>query len=227
MSTITNIALERFDLLPKAIQDAIAHSGWSDKVRFICKKNQLNFDLGTVVENSTLMVMVGVLSADELIDEIKEGGVSDETAKIIIRELEEQIFLPIKKELVETFNNFEGDEISVSREDTSLDILTGESSSIESAGDQENDREKFLKEIEELDSAASKSEQNPPTPNEIIKKEPEMDKNLEQKTAEDKTNEVKSEETQPETSSIEKKLTGTVSTQPQIVKIDPYREILE
>lgn len=217
MSTINNIVVERFRLLPKPIQEAITNSDWSEKVRLICKKNQLAFDAGTVVENSTLMVMVGVLSADELLEEILEEGVSEETAKNVIREIEAQIFLPIKNELVETFNKFENTIDEESEEDNSLDVLAGNTPVEEKSPEEE--REQILKEIEDMDSSTNQT------------KEPQVETNavVEQKVdvPEIKAEEKPSEEIVEKPNSLEQKLTEVVSTQPQVVKIDPYRETIE
>lgn len=231
MNTIQNIALERFDSLPRSIQTAIVHSNWTEKAREICKKNKLSFDVGSVLENSILMVMVGVLNSDEILMELKEEGVSDEVAREVVSEIDAQIFAPIKNELVEVFNQFEGENIGQTEEDNSLDVLTGETHSDTS----EQDRDKILQEIEDMDASVNIN-------SEIVANTPEINAEKLTEATTDKPTEVvtpaigktveskldtKTIEQAPEGNPLEKKLSENVVVEPKIVKIDPYREQIE
>ncbi len=231
---------EKFTELPKTIQTAIVNSNWLMKVRVISSRNGLLLDQAANIENIVFSTMLGFFHPDQVLKNIIDAGIKQPVAEKIIKEIDEQIFAPIKTDLVNTYNKFEQEDTEEG--DNSLDILAGASAKPivnEIHDDLPENREALLKEIEDADEVSTlptvevqSHELGNPMPTEINPLKPEPTLEIETKTTTPATISATVSTTAPTTSAqkpnpFAQKLTETVSNQPQSVKIDPYREPIE
>jgi len=91
---------EQFKKLPQDIKDAILAADLPEKFKTIANKHKLRVDQGSVLENETMFVMLGLEHPDDYTNNLKkEAGMSDEEAEKIAEEVSRTIFLPIRASL--------------------------------------------------------------------------------------------------------------------------------
>jgi hypothetical protein len=114
----------RFELLPSELQKVIISSDYQTKLFEIAKKHKLTYDKLGQIELETTMVLLGMTPPDEFKADIHEQlGVSDEVLNNIVRDLNDQIFLPIRESLIGVYSQEEvevgekfANDMSVSKE---------------------------------------------------------------------------------------------------------------
>jgi hypothetical protein len=159
---------ERFKQLPEIVQKAIVDSDWRNKIANIAHKYSLNLEQATNVEYITLYTMFGVLHPKDFLDNlVRDGEIESGKAILVSKEVDEQIFRNIKKDLLELIEREEaGENVFVEhKEETKQtkplehqneNLITGEILS----PDLEKEREEVLKIIEE-DENVNKEDQKP------------------------------------------------------------------
>jgi hypothetical protein len=94
---------DRFNELPKVVQDIILNSGWEKTTRHIVEKYNLRIDQGAVIEEETMFVMFGFDEADKFTENImREAKIDRELAEKITEEINNDVFKLITEKLVET-----------------------------------------------------------------------------------------------------------------------------
>ena len=102
---------ERFNELPKTVQDTILNSGWEKTTRNIVDKYNLRIDQGASIEQETMFVMFGFDDADDFTKNImNEAGIKEDLANKITEEINRDIFKLITDRLVEKTNDEEATE---------------------------------------------------------------------------------------------------------------------
>lgn len=105
MDDTQKIIQEQFQKLPKSLQDAILAVDLHDKMKVISEKHKLLIDKAAIFENETMLIMLGLESHTDYTDNLKkELRISDEQAQEIAKDVNEQIFLPIRESLKEMEN---------------------------------------------------------------------------------------------------------------------------
>ena len=99
--TELEIALkERFDKLPKVVQDAITSADVEKRMRELADTHKLHIDQWQALENEVMLTLLGVQPIEDLEKNIKsEVGVLDEIAKALTEDISKIVFEPIRAEL--------------------------------------------------------------------------------------------------------------------------------
>lgn len=125
MDDTQTIIKEQFKKLPKDIQDAILAVDLRDKLKMVSDKHKLLVDKAGVLENETMLVMLGLENHSAYPESIKkELGITSEQAQEITKDINEQIFLPIRESLKNIEKNnieeAEKEEVETSREGSTV-----------------------------------------------------------------------------------------------------------
>jgi len=100
---IHSMIKERFNKLPPKLQEAIASTDISNKLRTISQKHKLLLDQGQILENETYMVLLGIEQAENYKENIKkELSLPEDTATKIANDVGREIFLSIRNTLRES-----------------------------------------------------------------------------------------------------------------------------
>ncbi len=94
---------EAYQNLPKIVKKAIADSNWAEEISRIGKKFNLRLDQTTALENNVTLIMLGLLSVTEFVENFKSDmdiSVAD-VQKGVISDLEKNIFAKIRAALVD------------------------------------------------------------------------------------------------------------------------------
>ena len=100
-ATELEIALkERYDKLPKVVQDAIMSADVEKRMRELADTNKLHIDQWQTLENEVMLTLLGVKPIEDLEKNIKkEVGVFDEIAATLAGNISKIVFEPIRQEL--------------------------------------------------------------------------------------------------------------------------------
>jgi hypothetical protein len=91
---------ERFEQLPKVVQDAITSADVEKRMRALAETNKLHLDQWESLENEVQLTLMGVQPIEDLQKNIKsEVGVSDEVAASLTADISKIVFEPIREEL--------------------------------------------------------------------------------------------------------------------------------
>lgn len=91
---------ERFNALPKALQNAITSAEIEKKLRDLSEVHKLHLDQWQKLENEVMLALLGFQPVENLEENIKkEVGISDEDAGVLAGDIAETIFQPIREEL--------------------------------------------------------------------------------------------------------------------------------
>ncbi|HZS43242.1 MAG TPA: hypothetical protein VFA52_03440 [Candidatus Paceibacterota bacterium] len=86
--------------LPSNIKEAILNNDIGAKLAEISKKHQLHIDQADILENETLMILVGLESADEYLNNlVRELRIPRDKASLIVDDVNNSIFSSIKSSL--------------------------------------------------------------------------------------------------------------------------------
>lgn len=107
------IIKEKFDALPKSIQEIILSSNYQDTLVEIGKENQLNINQMGTLELETTLVMMGLTPTKDFETELtRELEVPAIKSSQMVKEINEKIFLKIR-DLLKLMNTPQGEEPSV------------------------------------------------------------------------------------------------------------------
>lgn len=135
---------QRFNELPKSVQDIILNSGWEKTTRSIVEKYNLRIDQGAEIERETMFIMFGFDKPQNFINNIsKQAKLDEKTAIDIAVEINDQVFSKIRTGV---------EKVVPTKEQRFEEVNPTES--LES-------REEILKQIEEVDSEGTKVEDKP------------------------------------------------------------------
>lgn len=164
--TDDEITEQRFNALPKVIQDAILNSGWQNIVRNLVKQYKLRIDQGNELENTVFGLMLGMFDSEELFDFIMNDlNLGEENAKKLFSEIDEKIFNDIYRNVMKS--GVYSDQLGANNktEDKSLSKENYVREDIENAAKDDEiltvTREELLKGIEKPDEIKNESEKAP------------------------------------------------------------------
>jgi hypothetical protein len=88
--------------MPPEIMNLIKSFDWKKEVRTIVNQNQLMIDVGSDLEESIYLMLLGVTKVADLYERlVEEHQIPDDKAQKIIQEIEVQIFNPLYKKMME------------------------------------------------------------------------------------------------------------------------------
>ena len=91
---------ERFDKLPKVVQDAILSAHVTEHLRSLANNNKLHLDQWEKLEHEVQMTLMGFKEADELGSHIHdELGIPLDAANTLAQEIGHTVFEPIRQQL--------------------------------------------------------------------------------------------------------------------------------
>ena len=91
---------ERFNALPKALQNAITAAEIEKKLRALSETHKLHLDQWQKLENEVMLALLGFQPVENLETNIKnEVGIAEEEAKALAGDIADTIFEPIREEL--------------------------------------------------------------------------------------------------------------------------------
>lgn len=123
--TLQQLIREHEANMPPEIMNLIKSFDWKKEVRTIVNQNQLMIDVGGDLEESIYLVLLGVVTAEELYGRLIETyEIPEDKAQKIIQEAERQIFSPMYKKLMELPSEDEQDKTVKSA--TSRDAILAE-----------------------------------------------------------------------------------------------------
>ncbi len=103
---VKNKIEERFSSLPKGLQDAITSSNLRPTLQEIVKEKKLHIDQGALLEDETLLVMLGLESPDNYARNLQDNlKINPIQANQITEEINLKIFVPIRQYLEEVYKN--------------------------------------------------------------------------------------------------------------------------
>jgi hypothetical protein len=99
LDTSTALA-ERFEQLPKVVQDAITSADVQQHLRDLAHTHKLHVDQWQLLENVVMMTLLGFKAVAELTDNIQNDvGVEHEVAEELSKAVSEHVFAPIRAEM--------------------------------------------------------------------------------------------------------------------------------
>lgn len=94
------ILAEQFTKLPKVIQDAILSGHIQERFRDMAKKYQLHLDQWQEVETTIMLSILGLSPIESIEEKIATAThIDHEHARVIVDDIAENIFLPVRAEL--------------------------------------------------------------------------------------------------------------------------------
>lgn len=150
---------ERFDALPKSVQEVITSSHYEESLVEISKKHDLSIEQMGALEIETTMVMMGLAPAKDFARNI-EKQLKIETGKAyeIEKEINEKVFLRIK-DLLKLMNTPPGEEPHLDEASTaSTPTPKPELTAHEAEAQHIETREEILKRLEQPEIAAPAAE---------------------------------------------------------------------
>jgi hypothetical protein len=105
-----NIFKDHFKKLPPELQKAVMANDLRQKLVVLTQKYRLHIDKAGVLENEVVLVLMGLENPDEFVNNARrELGLSPEDARGLARDVNDQIFHPIR-ETLESFINIQAAE---------------------------------------------------------------------------------------------------------------------
>jgi hypothetical protein len=91
---------ERFNTLPKVVQDAISSADVEKRLRELANTHRLHLDQWTALENEVMLALLGFQKMEDLAKNIQsEVGVDAATAAALAEDISKIVFEPIRHEL--------------------------------------------------------------------------------------------------------------------------------
>lgn len=120
---------ERLESLPDVVKNAVYSANTEKLLQNVSKKHRLPYDKWAVLEDTVMMTLVGIDTEDDLRRALTEDvGLSEDAAQALLKDLADQLFIPIREELERTLAHPEAQEKQV----TEIEAISNE---ITSAGD--------------------------------------------------------------------------------------------
>ncbi|HUO56317.1 MAG TPA: hypothetical protein VMU27_02700 [Candidatus Paceibacterota bacterium] len=108
------ILKERFDQLPKVVQDSINSADVQEHLRELATSHKLHVDQWQILENDVMLTLLGFQEPNDLTEHLrKDLDVDSETATILASDISRVVFDPIRKELERELDSPEADEKEV------------------------------------------------------------------------------------------------------------------
>lgn len=86
--------------LPRDVQEAIASSDYEDKIRSICKTQNLHVDQMQAVADETTLAMLGFIDMDSLVSGLQQQAhLSVEQAQTVAAAITHEVFMPIRESM--------------------------------------------------------------------------------------------------------------------------------
>ncbi len=104
---IQSIVKEKWDQLPESVRSALSNFNWKDPLLAIGKKYNLQIDDLNVLQNETMMILLGITPPDELkkqmaeqtqLPEVQIQELSDDVEKEVFRKIREAVLTSSKDE---------------------------------------------------------------------------------------------------------------------------------
>ncbi|MEK7628512.1 MAG: hypothetical protein AAB421_03785 [Patescibacteria group bacterium] len=97
---LTEQIKERFDTLPKSVQDAITSADVQAHLRRLADTHKLHYDQWQVLENEVIMTLLGLSPMEDLRNSlVTQVGVDEKTGDKLARDISLIVFQPIREEL--------------------------------------------------------------------------------------------------------------------------------
>lgn len=94
--------------MPPDIMKMIKEFDWKKELRMIVQQNQLMIDVGNDLEQATYLLILGVIKSDDMYERLSEvHEIEEDQAQKIMQDLEDRIFNPLYKKLVQLENTNE------------------------------------------------------------------------------------------------------------------------
>lgn len=169
----TNQYVKILDKLPPEIKDVIASSDTVQNIWKIGQKHNLHIDKLGIMSDTAYDVMMGIVSTKNFVKELAENlEISELEASSIVRDIDDEIFKPIKQTIVKLYDNG-----APNRPSSSLVQFYEEDDNHPSL-----DKDALLKEIEEPVDAVVKKEMVTTTESLSDKKPSSLEGNKEEKS---------------------------------------------
>lgn len=98
--TIQEQLAERFESLPKSVQDAVTSADVEKKLRALSQKHKLHLDQWVLLENEIMLTLLGIEEPENMSKNIeREVRVTPEVAQNIVNDIAVLIFAPIRESL--------------------------------------------------------------------------------------------------------------------------------
>lgn len=92
--------VERFQTLPKTVQDAVTSADVQARMRELAGKHKLHVDKWALLENEVMLTMLGLEKTNELAKNIaKEIDMPQEAAEALAADISKVVFEPIRAEM--------------------------------------------------------------------------------------------------------------------------------
>ena len=102
MDSEKKILQEKFDLLPEELKNAITSVEVGGRITKKKKKYSLRIDQSGILDEEIIRVMVGITHPDLFLNKLKGRlGINTKTVEDIVRDLNTEVFLPVRKSLME------------------------------------------------------------------------------------------------------------------------------
>jgi hypothetical protein len=96
---------ETFEKLPLYVQEGIKSVPWTDGLQKVTEKEHLHIDKMETVQTETLLMVLGLIDDVEYIGKIHEIlGISGEKLDSFIEDVNKEVFLPLREEIVRRKN---------------------------------------------------------------------------------------------------------------------------
>lgn len=126
---------ERFELLPKVVQDAISSADVEKHLRELADTHKLHLDQWQSLENEVMLALFGFQPIKELQTNIKKVvGVTDEIAAALAADISRVVFEPIRQELERTLEHPEAKAKEVSGVETTRSQILKDAAPADSGG---------------------------------------------------------------------------------------------
>ncbi|MDD3531510.1 MAG: hypothetical protein PHV99_02905 [Candidatus Pacebacteria bacterium] len=87
--------------LPPAVRNYLAQGRYTTVAKNMMTKYGLRIDQGGVLERELMLLLLGVETPDDFVQTLRtEATISDENIRSIVREVNEQIFVPLRNEMM-------------------------------------------------------------------------------------------------------------------------------
>lgn len=95
---------EKFKALHASIQDAVLSSKTEEEIRKVSDKYKLHVDVAGLLNEEIVYTLVGLNNASDFKTRLASAGIPEDTLDSIVKDVNEQIFLPIRESLKEIEN---------------------------------------------------------------------------------------------------------------------------
>ncbi len=111
---------ERFQEIPKVLQEAITSANVEKQLRELATKHKLHVDMWQLLENEVIVTLLGLQPADDLAANLQNDlGLPKEASIALARDVSTIVFAPVRQELERTLEHPE----AKSEEESDVDTV--------------------------------------------------------------------------------------------------------